>query len=422
MKATEWIAALQGGALEKTGLYRDPQTAAQRMIAAITAFEKQYGEGRELHLFSVPGRTEVQGNHTDHQHGRVLAAAIDRDCIAVAARSDLPRVRIKSEGYPEDLVELSKCREGEYPAYSSASLIAGTAAALTEKGNNVGGFDAYTQSLVLKGSGISSSAAFEVMVGNIFNHLYNGGALTAEQLAINAKEAENRFFGKPCGLMDQMACAVGGFVYMDFADPVVPVIRPIPFSLTQKGYVLCIVNTGGNHADLNEDYASVPAEMKQVAAYFGRDVLRGVTEQMLVENAPVLRRCTGDRALLRAFHFVREDARVERTAAALQAGDMPAFLSSVLDSGRSSFCYLQNVYTVKNVQEQGLSLALCLSEGVLAGKGAWRVHGGGFAGTVQAFVPQELAEGYGMLMDSVFGAGACMQLSVRECGAVEITL
>ena len=424
MKATEWKNALLGGALASLDLYADPESAAQRYINAIDRFEEKYGEGRDLFLFSVPGRTEVQGNHTDHQHGRVLAAAIDRDLIAVAAMNGEDTVRITSEGYPEDVVplSLSGCPD-EVPNYSSLALIAGTLGGFEERGYQVGGFDAYTQSLVLKGSGISSSAAFEVMVGNLLNHLYNGGAISNEEIAKIAQFAENVYFGKPCGLMDQMACAVGGFVYIDFADPKSPVIRPIDFSLSKEGYVLCIVNTGGNHADLNEDYASVPAEMKKVASYFGKPVLRGITAAQIVENLPILRPAVGDRACLRALHFVEENDRVEKTAEKLEKGDVAAFLSSVIESGDSSFRYLQNVYTVKNVEEQGLSLALALSEKALRGKDcAWRVHGGGFAGTVQAFVKEEEAEGYRTLMDSVFGEGACMMLRVRKEGAIAVTL
>ena len=424
MKATEWKKALASGALATLDLYSDPEAAAARYVSAIDRFEEKYGEGRDLLLFSVPGRTEVQGNHTDHQHGRVLAAAIDRDLIAVVAKSEEATVRITSEGYPEDVVPLalSKCPE-EVPNYSSLALIAGTLGGFEQRGFSVGGFDAYTQSLVLKGSGISSSAAFEVMVGNILNHLFNGGSVSNEEIAKIAQFAENAYFGKPCGLMDQMACAVGGFVYIDFKDPTAPVIRPIDFSLSERGYVLCIVNTGGNHADLNEDYASVPAEMRKVASYFGKPVLRDVTAAQIVENLPILRRVVGDRACLRALHFVEENERVEKTARKLAEGDISAFLDSVIASGNSSFRYLQNVYTVKNVEEQGLSVALALSEMALSGKDcAWRVHGGGFAGTVQAFVKEEEAEGYRALMDSVFGEGACMMLRVRKEGAIAVTL
>ena len=299
----------------------------------------------------------------------------------------------------------------------------GMAAGFAEKGYAVGGFDAYTTTEVLKGSGISSSAAFEVMCGNIINHLYAGGRFSNQELATMAQYAENEYFGKPCGLMDQMACAVGGFVHIDFADPDAPAVNPIPFSLSDAGYHLCIVNTGGNHADLNEDYASVPAEMKSVAKAFGQETLRGISEEEFFSRIRDLRAKVGDRAILRAMHFLRENKRVEMQAKALKEGDVDSFLSGVMASGNSSFRYLQNVYTVKNVWEQGLSLALCLTEGFLEGKkAAFRVHGGGFAGTIQAFVPKEDAEEYARFMDSVFGQGATMMLRIRPEGAVQIKL
>ena len=425
MKAQELIEKIKGGALSAySHLYGDLADQSARYIAAIESFTAIYGDDRDVYLFSVPGRSEVQGNHTDHNHGCVLAAAIDRDIIAVVSPSDSGVIRLKSEGYDEDVVPLEKCDDpAAFADFSSASLIAGTVGAFRERGYSVGGFDAYTVNRVLKGSGLSSSAAFEVMIGNILNHMYNDGKIANEELAKIAQYAENVYFGKPCGLMDQMACAVGGFVFIDFADPKNPIIEPIRFSLSDEGFVLAIVNTGGNHADLNADYASVPAEMKSVAAYFGKDVLRSVSEEEIVANAPVLRRTVGDRAILRALHFVRENARVQATAALLKKGDVDGFLRSVIASGNSSFKYLQNVYTNKNVEEQGLSLALAVAEGALEGKGcAYRVHGGGFAGTTQAFVRREYAEEYALLMDSVFGEGACMMLAVRPEGAVEIKL
>ncbi|MBQ9735199.1 MAG: galactokinase [Clostridia bacterium] len=424
MKATELIQKIQSGALDAYAhIYPDLADQKSRYVAAIESFIELYGD-REAFLFSVPGRTEVQGNHTDHQHGCVLAAAIDRDIVAVASPTDDGVIRVKSEGFPEDTVALADCDAPEnFKDFSSASLIGGTVGGFRKNGYKVGGFVAYTVNRVLKGSGLSSSAAFEVMIGNIMSHLYNDGTVPNVELAKIAQFAENVYFGKPSGLMDQMACAVGGFVFIDFADPKNPVIEPIAFSLSDAGFVLCILNTGGNHADLNADYASVPAEMKSVAAYFGKDVLRGITEGDLIANAPVLRKTVGDRALLRAIHFVRENERVQATAAMLRAGDVQGFLSQELASGDSSYKYLQNVYTVKNVEEQGLSLALAVAEGLLAGKGcAYRVHGGGFAGTTQAFVRRELAEDYKLVTDSVFGEGACMTLIIRPVGATEIKL
>lgn len=425
MNTTELKKALESGALKKyAAIYRDVESETARYLAAVDEFIALYGEKEEVFLFSVPGRSEISGNHTDHNHGRVLAAAIDRDIIAVAAKSDDGMIRVKSEGYPEDIVSLDEAKEpGVYKNYSSAALIAGTVGGFLRRDATVGGFVAYTTTKVLKGSGISSSAAFEVMIGNILNHLYNNAALPNEELAKIAQYAENAYFGKPCGLMDQMACAVGGFVAIDFNDPKNPVIEPIAFSLTGAGLSLCIVNTGGNHADLNEDYASVPAEMKKVAAYFGRDVLRGITESEIIANIPVLRRAVGDRAILRALHFVRENERVKEQAEALRTGNIDLFLRDVIASGNSSFRFLQNVYTVKNVEEQGLSLALAVAEGLLENKGcAYRVHGGGFAGTVQIFVRHELEKELVSVMDAVFGKGASMILAVRGDGAIRITL
>ena len=274
---------------------------------------------------------------------------------------------------------------------------------------------------MLKGSGLSSSAAFEDMVGNILGHMYNDGTVDNVEIAKLAQYAENQFFGKPCGLMDQVACAVGGIVAIDFKDPKAPVINKVNFDLSAKGYNLCIVNTGGNHADLTDDYASVPAEMKSVAAHFGKAVLREVDEKEIVAAIPALREKLGDRAILRALHFQNENKRVLKQTAALNAGDLDAFFAEVIASGRSSFCYLQNVYTSKNLTEQGLSLALCLAEGYLSDKkAAWRVHGGGFAGTIQAFVPSDAVEGFRALMDSVFGEGKCIVLRIRPEGAVRI--
>ena len=425
MKASELLKKVECGGLSAyAGIYGDIADQTERYAAAIRSFIELYGDDREAYLFSVPGRTEVLGNHTDHQGGCVLAAAIDRDIIAVASPTDNGVIRVKSEGYPEDTVRLSDCADSAaFADFSSASLIAGTVGGFSARGFATGGFDAYTVNRVLKGSGISSSAAFEVMIGNIMNYLYNDGKIQNEELAGIAQFAENKYFGKPCGLMDQMACAVGGFVFIDFADHANPVIEPISFSLADAGFVLCILNTGGNHADLNADYASVPAEMKRVAAYFGKDVLRGITEAQVIENLPLIRAAAGDRAALRALHFIRENDRVKATAALLKKGDVEGFLAGVLASGDSSYKYLQNVYTVKNVEEQGLSLALALAEGLLSGRGcAWRIHGGGFAGTIQAFVRKEYAEDYRMVNDSVFGEGACMMLAIRPVGATRIDL
>ena len=405
-----------------SSVYSAPKEQQKRILSAIASFEELFGSEREVYLLSVPGRSEILGNHTDHNRGKVLAGAIDKDIIAIVSRNGSGTVNLKSEGYDNDTVDLSLVEDkNAYPKYSSASLILGIAKGFSLAGLEYGGFDGYATSDVLRGSGISSSAAFEVMIGNIFNHLYNGGNVQNTEIAKISQYAENEYFGKPCGLMDQMACAVGGFVYMDFENPKSPIICPISFSLADAGYYLCIVNTGGNHADLNEDYASVPMEMKEVAAIMGKEVLRGVSEADIIAKANDIRAVAGDRALLRAVHFIRENKRVECAKAALIDGKTEEFFSNVIASGKSSFEYLQNVYTTKNVKEQGLSLALLLTEGFAGeGSGAYRVHGGGFAGTVQAYIKREDVEEYTALMESVFGKGAVMRLVIRPLGACRL--
>ena len=413
------------GVLDRTLSYIYGEAALEsqkkRYINAIDEFEELYGD-REISLFSVAGRSELSGNHTDHNHGCVVAASIDLDIIAVAASRDDNVISVKSEGFPEDVVDLSEytCADTEKFG-TSESIIAGMCAGFTKNGYEIGGFDAYTTSNVLKGSGLSSSAAFEDMIGNILSHMYNGGKVDNVEIAKLAQYAENVFFGKPCGLMDQVACAVGGIVAIDFEDPKNPVIEKVDIDISALGYNLCIVNTGGNHADLTDDYASVPAEMKSVAAYFGKSVLREVSKDELVAAIPTLREKVGDRAVLRALHFMNENERVSKQKAALAANDLDKYFEQVISSGRSSFCYLQNVYTTKNLTEQGLSLALCLAEGYLSDKrGAWRVHGGGFAGTIQSYVHESDVEGYRALMDSVFGEGKCIVLRIRPVGAVKV--
>ena len=425
MNSKELISAIKGGELDArfTEIYGDDAARQKgRYVDSIEKFSELYGCERDVYLFSVPGRSEVSGNHTDHNYGRVLAAAINLDIIAVVSKNNDGTIKIKSEGYHEDVVLISETDKPKTENFfKSRGIVAGMCKGFADRGYAVDGFDAYTTSEVFKGSGLSSSAAFEVMVGNIMNYLFNDGKVKNAEIAKIAQFSENEYFGKPCGLMDQTACAVGGFVNIDFADPKNPIINPIAFDLSAKGYSLCIVNTGGNHADLNDDYASVPAEMKCVAKQLGHEVLRDVTEQEIIENIAALREKCGDRAIMRAFHFVAENKRVDAQAAALKADDMDAFFKGVLSSGNSSFKYLQNVYTTKNVAEQGLSLALCVTESFMNGKGgAFRVHGGGFAGTIQAFVPNTAVEEYRTLINKVFGEGACYVLKVRPFGAIMI--
>ena len=423
MRANELIQFLKDGALSKySSLYADLDHATARMIEAIEAFGKNYGEDRDIAVFSVPGRTEIIGNHTEHNHGKVMAGAINRDILAIVSKNDDNVIRFCSEGYSKDQINISDVTSPEkFRKFTSRALVAGMVNAFIEAGHAVGGYDAYSCTEVLKGSGLSSSAAFEVMIGNILNHLYNEGKVDNKEIAKYAQYSENVYFGKPCGLMDQMACAVGGFVYIDFEDNKNPIVESVDLSLSDAGYSLCIVNTGGSHAGLNEDYASVPAEMKAVAAYLGKDVLRGLTEEDILRAVPMLRKRSGDRAILRAIHFVRENDRVEQALKALKNKDLQEFYKIILASGRSSYQYLQNVYTNHNPFEQGISLALCVADGFLSGKdGAFRVHGGGFAGTIQAFVRKEDLDGFVSKMNAVFGEGAAMPLNVRPLGAVKL--
>lgn len=429
MKINEIKNALAAGELDAQllALYDAAELDMQkkRYADALDRFAGLYGAEREIRLFSVPGRSEISGNHTDHNHGRVLAAAIDLDVIAVASPCEGSVIRIRSEGFEEDVVDVSDLNPDLFPDFTSSAIIAGMTDAFVKRGLHTGAFVAYTTSRVFKGSGLSSSAAFEDMVGNILNHFYNNGAVKSPEIAKMAQYAENVFFGKPCGLMDQTACAVGGFVAIDFADPAKPLIEKMSYDLTGAGYSLCIVNTGGNHADLNEDYASVPAEMKAVAAEFGREVLRGLREEEIIERIPALRAKLGDRAILRALHFIAENDRVARQTEALRCGDTAEFLRGVTASGDSSFKWLQNVYTTKNVSEQGLSLALAVAEYLLRQQErpfAVRVHGGGFAGTIQAFVPVGYAQAFKEGMERIFGDGNCYILHVRPAGAIMLDL
>ena len=426
MKNIELVENINGGALDSkfAALYgkENVESAKQRYTDAIEKFTEAYGCDRELSLFSVAGRSELSGNLTDHNRGCVVAASISLDVIAVASPTDDGIITLISEGFGKDTVNIAEfCAPITEKFGTSESIIAGMCAGFSANGYKTGGFVAYVTSNVLKGSGLSSSAAFEDMIGTIESHLYNDGRVDNVEIAKLAQWAENNFFGKPCGLMDQVACAVGGIVAIDFKNTKDPVITPIDFDITGAGYNLCIVNTGGNHADLTDDYASVPAEMKSVAAYFGKEVLREVDEADVIANIASLREKLGDRAIMRALHFFEENKRVGMQKAALESGDLDAFFENVKSSGRSSFCYLQNVYTNKNVSEQGLSLALCLAERILKDKkAAWRVHGGGFAGTIQAFVPSDAVAEFKNTMDSCFGEGACIVLNVRPVGATKI--
>ncbi len=420
MNVKETRTAIQDGKFDPVlnRLYDTNETA--RYLNALDAFAALYGEDREVRLFSAPGRTEVCGNHTDHNHGRVLAAAVDLDVIAVASPRGDGKINVKSEGHNPDFVRLPAGEPVKEELSRSQALIRGIAARFEQKNLRLGGFDAYTTSRVLKGSGISSSAAFEVLIGEIFNALYNDGGISAPELAAVGQFAENRYFGKPCGLMDQTACAVGGFVAIDFADPTHAVIEPLSFDLAKAGYRLVIVNTGSSHSDLGDDYAAIPEEMKAAARILGQEVLRGLTAEELLKNAAAIREKLGDRALLRALHFVDENQRAFDQKENIRRGDIGAFLKTEIESGRSSAFLLQNIYSPKDTAAQSMTLALAVSERLLAGRGAWRVHGGGFAGTIQAFVPDDLTEAYTAAMDALFGEGASHIMRIRSEGAIEV--
>ncbi len=392
----------------------------KRYTEILSTFQKTYGHS-ECEFFSSPGRTEIGGNHTDHNFGRVLAGAVNLDNVAVAQPNGTDKVRILSSGYPQFEVDLTNLTADKSEYFTSVALVRGISAKMKELGYKIGGFDAVIDSGVPKGSGLSSSASFEVLVGAIISHLFNDGKLDAVLNAQIGQYAENVFFGKPCGLMDQTACSVGGLVTIDFADPTKPIVKKVNFDFTKTGFALVITDTGGNHADLNDEYASLPTDMKGVAAQFGKKVLREVTLDQVVSAIPSLREkgCT-DRAILRAIHFERDNARVADQVADLEKGDFEAFLKKVVASGQSSFMYNQNVYPSSAPQEQGISLALALSDIVLGAEGAYRVHGGGFAGTIQAFVPSNLIDKYVSTLENTFGKGKCHKLFIRPQGSIKV--
>ena len=370
--------------------------------------------------FSAPGRTEISGNHTDHQRGCVLAAAVDLHTRAAVKPNGTECIRIQSKGYPLTEVMLTELAPVEAEKNTTAALVRGVAARFAQLGCKVGGFDAYVESSVLPGSGLSSSAAFEVLVGTVINHLFFDGQATQPEVAQIGKYAENVFFGKPSGLMDQMASAVGGMVHIDFKDKENPVITPVDFDFAKTGYALCIIDSGADHADLTGEYAAIPNEMQAVCRRFGKEVLREVSEEEFYVNLPALRETCGDRAVLRCIHIFEENRRVAKQMDALQKGDFETFLQLMKESGRSSWVYLQNVLTTGATENQAVAVALALCEKYLQGRGAYRVHGGGFAGTVQAFVPADLVEDFRKKMEKALGKGACHILSVRPQGGVEM--
>ncbi|MCM1181179.1 MAG: galactokinase [Clostridium sp.] len=398
---------------EKVGYQTD------RYINALREYEEVFGSS-EIEIYSAPGRSEIGGNHTDHQHGEVLAASINNDAIAVVKKLDEPVVKIISDGYDLLTITLDDLEKKASEEGTTASLIRGVLAGTREHGYNIGGFQAYVTSDVLIGAGLSSSAAFETIIGTILSGLYNDMSISPVEIAMIGQFAENVYFGKPCGLMDQMACSVGNLVHIDFEHPENPVVNRIEFDLDAHGYSLCITDTKGSHADLTADYAAVPEEMKRVAAYFGKKVLRDVTREELFANLNHIRETINDRALLRAIHFIEENERVREEVCALQADNFMDFLDTVKASGDSSFKYLQNVYTSHDVAHQNVSVALAVSDSILGKNGVSRVHGGGFAGTIQAFVKNSSVQEYKHAMDAIFGDGSCNILKIRKYGGMKV--
>lgn len=389
----------------------------QKKQSLDAGFAAAFG-GVPASYFSAPGRTEIGGNHTDHQRGRVLAAAVNLDTVAAVRPNGTKTIRMLSQGYPMCQVCLDELKPVASEINSTPALVRGVAVRFAELGCEVQGFDAYCESTVLPGSGLSSSAAYEVLVGTIINHLFFDGKVSQPEIAQIGQYAENVFFGKPCGLMDQTASAVGGLVTIDFADKDHPVIKSVDFDFSACGHALCIIDSRASHADLTDEYAAVPAEMKALAAYFGKEVLTEVDEANFYGAMPALRQSCGDRAVLRGVHEYQENKRVLQQVAALENGDFDTFLKLIKESGHSSWMYLQNVIPAGYKSHQDMAIALALCEKYLDGKGAFRVHGGGFAGTVQAFVPYEMLDTFRAGIDAVLGEGACHILSIRPQGGV----
>lgn len=378
-------------------------------------------EPEEMRLFSAPGRTEIGGNHTDHQHGCVLAASLNLDVIGAVALNGRDEIRIKSKGYPMDIIRLDELEPSESEYDRASALIRGVVSKIKDMGYTIKGFDAYTVSSVLKGSGMSSSAAFEVLVGTIINGLFCNEEIDAVQIAQIAQYAENVYFGKPCGLMDQMASSVGAVVAIDFADTEKPVVNKVEYDFTKSGYSLCIIDSGADHADLTNEYAAITVEMRMVANYFGKDFLREVDPKEFSDKLAEVRAAVkNDRAILRAIHYFNDNIRAQEEVEALKEDDFERFLDIVKKSGRSSFMYLQNVYASSMPEQQAVSLTLALCDEILGDAGASRVHGGGFAGTVQAFVPNESVKEFKEKIEAVLGEGMCHILSIRPVGGIEL--
>ena len=396
-------------------LYLEPA----KKNALDAGFAAAFGGAPERY-FSAPGRTEIGGNHTDHQRGRVLAAAVNLDTVAAVRLNGTDQIRIHSKGYPMSEVNIKELTPKEEEINSTPALIRGVAARFVQLGCEVKGFDAYCESTVLPGSGLSSSAAYEVLIGTIINHLFFDAQVSQAEVAQIGQYAENVFFGKPCGLMDQTASAVGNLVTIDFFDKENPKIEPVAFDFASCGHALCIIDSGADHADLTDEYAAIPGECKAIASYMGKEVLTEIGEGDFYAKIPELRKECGDRAVMRAIHFYQENARVPKQVAALEQGDFETFLKLIKESGYSSYMYLQNVIPAGYKEHQDVAVALAVCEHFLAGRGAYRVHGGGFAGTIQAFVPYDILDSFVAGMDGILGEGACHVLSIRPQGGVEM--
>lgn len=392
----------------------------ERYKKAVDEFFNLYGDMENVMIFSAPGRTEICGNHTDHNLGKVVAGSVNLDVIAVVGTDNSDVIEIKSEGYPKDTISIDDLEVKDEEENTSSSLIRGMAYSFKEKGYKIGGFKAYATSNVLKGSGLSSSAAYEVLIGTILNGAYNDGKVSAVEIAKMAQFAENVYFKKPCGLMDQMASSVGGIISIDFEDKNNPIIEKIDFDFSCAGHALCILDTGGNHADLTNEYASIPQEMKNVAEYFGKSVLREIKREDVLENIQTLREKFGDRAVLRCLHYFDENENVDVLSNALKEKDFDTFLKVNKKSGNSSFRFLQNVYANINPAEQGISLAIYVAENILKDKGSYRVHGGGFGGTTQNFVPENMVSEFKEKTEKIFGKDKCHILNIRKYGGIKV--
>ena len=418
------IEVLQAGQLDRRllELYIDEEQLdyqRKRYMNAVRKYEMIF-DMNEIFIYSAPGRSEIGGNHTDHQHGEVVAAALNVDAIAVVGKIEAEKICIYSEGYKQFTISLDDLEVKKEEKGKTEALVRGILFQLKEKGYTIGGFQAYITSDVLVGAGLSSSAAFETLIGTIVSGLYNEMSISAVEIAMAGHYAENLYFGKPCGMMDQMACSFGNLIHIDFENVQKPLVEKIDCDFEKSGYSLCITDTKSSHEDCTPEYAAVPREMKAVAGVFGKEVLRGVEKEELLQNIFKVRAESGDRAALRAIHFMMENERVKKETEALKMGDFDTFLQIVKASGDSSFKYLQNVYMNQDIEHQNVSIALALSDVILGEDGISRVHGGGFAGTIQAFVKNEAVEKYQKYMDEVFGSDACHVYQIRRYGGVKV--